>query len=120
MRYMNRIFHTYLDRFMVVFIDDILIYSKSEEEHAENLRIVLQVLKENKLYTKLSKCEFWLKEISFLGHVISGSGITIDPSKLDDVLQWETLNSATEIRSFLRLDGYYRRFMKVFLSWHFL
>ena len=68
MEYMNRVFHTYLDRFVVVFIDDIFIYSKSEEEHAEHLRIILQVLKENKLYAKLSKCEFWLKEISFLGH----------------------------------------------------
>ena len=78
MEYMNHIFHTYLDRFVVVFIDDILIYSKSEEEHVEYLRIVLQVLKEKKLYAKLSKCEFWLKEISVLGHVILGSGFFID------------------------------------------
>jgi len=81
--YMNRIFHTYLDRFVVVFIDDILIYSKSEEEHAEHLRIVLQVLKEKKLYAKLSKCELWLEEVSFLGHIISGSGIVVDPSKVE-------------------------------------
>ena len=114
MEYMNRIFHTYLDRFVVVFIDDILIYSKSEEEHAEHLRVVLQVLKEKKLYTKLSKCEFWLKEVSFLGHVISGSGIVIDPSKVDVVLQWETLRLATEISSFLGLAGYYRRFIEGF------
>ena len=90
MEYMNHIFHTYLDQFVVVFIDDILIYSKSEEEHAEHLRVVLQVLKEKKLYAKLSKCEFWMKEVSFLGHVISGSGIAVDPSKVDAVLQWET------------------------------
>ena len=114
MEYMNRIFHTYLGRFVVVFIDDILIYSKSEEEHAEHLRIVLQVLKEKKLYAKLSKCEFWLKEVSFLGHVISGSGIAVDPSKVDVVLQWETPKSATEIRSFLGLAGYYRRFIEGF------
>ena len=74
----------------------------------------MQVLKEKKLYTKLSKCEFWLKEISFLGHVISGSGIAVDPSKVDDVLQWETPKSATEIRRFLGLDGYYRRFIEGF------
>jgi len=87
MEYMNRIFHTYLDRFVVVFIDDILIYSKSEEEHAEHLRIVLQVLKEKKLYAKLSKCEFWLEEVSFLCHIISSGGIVVDPSKVEAVSQ---------------------------------
>src|ERR1043165_2015170 len=90
MEYMNGIFYPYLDRFVVVFIDDILIYSKSEEEHAEHLRIMLEVLKEKKLYAKLSKCEFWLGELSFLGHVISGDGIAVDPSKVDAVLRWET------------------------------
>jgi len=114
MEYMNRIFHAYLDRFVVVFIDDILIYSKSEEEHAEHLKIVLQVLKEKKLYAKLSKCEFWLNEVSFLGHVISCSGIVVDPSKVDAVSQWETRKSITEIRSFLGLAGYYRRFIEGF------
>ena len=114
MEYMNRIFHTYLDRFVVVFIDDILIYSKSEEEHAEHLRIVLQVLKDKKLYAKLSKCEFWLHKVSFLGHVISGDGIAVDPSKVDAVLHWETPKSVTEIRSFLGLAGYYRRFIEGF------
>jgi len=101
MEYMNRIFHTYLDRFVVVFIHDILIYSKSEEEHAGHLRIVLQVPKEKNLYAKLSKCEFWLKEVSFLGHIISGSGIVVDPSKIDAVSQWDTPNSVTEVRIFL-------------------
>ena len=86
MEYMNRIFHTYLDRFVVVFIDDILIYSKLEEEHAEHLTIVLQVLKEIQLYAKLSKCEFWLEKVSFLGHIISVDGIVVDPSKVDAVL----------------------------------
>jgi hypothetical protein len=114
MEYMNRIFHTYLDRFVVMFIDDILIYSKSEEEHSEHLRIVLQVLKEKKLYAKLSKCEFWLNEVSFLGHIISGSGIAVDPSKVDVVLQWETPKSVTEVRRFLGLAGYYRRFIEGF------
>jgi len=85
MEYMNIIFHKYLDQFVVVFIDDILIYSKTEAEHAEHLKIVLQVLKEKKLYAKLSKCEFWLHEVSFLGHIISGHGIAVDPSKVDAV-----------------------------------
>ncbi|XP_050916491.1 uncharacterized protein LOC127131619 [Lathyrus oleraceus] len=114
MEYMNRIFHTYLDHFVVVFIDDILIYSKSEEEHKEHLRLVLDVLKDKKLYAKLSKCEFWLREVSFLGHVISGKGIAVDTSKVEAVLQWETPKSATEIRSFLGLAGYYRRFIEGF------
>ena len=114
MEYMNHIFHTYLDRFVVVFIDDILIYSENDEDHAEHLRIVLELLKEKKLYAKLSKCEFWLHEVSFLGHVISGSGIAVDPSKVDAVLQWEATKSVTEIRSFLGLAGYYRRFIEGF------
>ncbi|CAJ2638227.1 unnamed protein product [Trifolium pratense] len=114
MEYMNRIFHSFLDRFVVVFIDDILIYSKSEEEHEEHLRIVLQVLKEKKLYAKLSKCEFWMKEVSFLGHIISSGGIAVDPAKVDAVSQWGTPESVSEIRSFLGLAGYYRRFIEGF------
>ena len=86
MEYMNRIFHPCLDRFVVVFIDDILEYSKSEEEHVEHLRIVLHTLKEKKLFAKLSKCEFWLRKMSFLGHMISKGGIVVDPSKVDVVL----------------------------------
>ena len=76
----------FLDKFVVVFIDDILVFSKTEEEHAEHLRLVLQKLREHKLYAKLSKCEFWLKEVSFLGHVVSNGGIAVDPSKMKDVL----------------------------------
>ncbi|CAJ2645092.1 unnamed protein product [Trifolium pratense] len=114
MEYMNRIFHSFLDKFVVVFIDDILVYSKSEEEHKEHLRIVLQILKEKKLYAKLSKCEFWLKEVSFLGHVISSGRIAVDPAKVDAVLQWGTPESVSEIRSFLGLAGYYRRFIEGF------
>jgi len=114
MEYMNRIFHTYQDRFVVVFIDDILIYSKSKEEHVEHLRIVLQVLKERKLYAKLLECEFWLEEVIFLGHIISGSGIAVDPSKVEAVSQWDTPKSVTKVRSFLGLAGYYRRFIEGF------
>lgn len=83
MEYMNMIFHPYLDQFVVVFIDDILVYSKSDEDHVGHLRIVLQVLKEKKLYAKLSKCEFWLREVSFMGHMISRGNIELDPTKLD-------------------------------------
>jgi len=114
MEYMNRIFHPFLDRFVVVFIDDILVYLKSEEEHAEHVRIVLRVLKENQLCAKVSKCEFWLWEVSFLGHVISKGGIVVDPSKVDAVSQWESPKSVFEVRSFLELVGYYRRFIEGF------
>jgi len=112
MEYMNRIFHPFLDRFVVVFIDDILVYSKSVEEHVEHLRVVLRTLKEKKLFAKLSKCEFWLREVSFLGHVISMGGIAVDPSKVDAVLQWDSPKSVFEIRSFFGLAGYYRRFIE--------
>src|ERR1051325_1656347 len=103
MESMNMIFHPYLDKFVIVFIDDILIYSKNDEEHAEHLRIVLKLLKEKKLYAKLSKCEFWLSEVSFLGHVISKNGIVVDPTKVEAVSQWEAPKNASEIRSFLGL-----------------
>jgi hypothetical protein len=99
---------------MVVFIDDILILSKNEEEHDEHLRLVLQKLRENQLYTKLNKCEFWLKEVSFLGHIISEGGIYVDPSKVKDVLSWKTPQNVLDIRSFLDLAGYYRRFIEGF------
>jgi ribonuclease HI len=98
----------------VVFIDDILIYSKNEEEHEEHLRLVLQKLREHKLYAKFSKCEFWLKEVSFLGHIITNGGIAVDPSKVSDVLKWEAPRIVSEIRSFLGLAGYYRRFIEGF------
>jgi len=114
MDYMNRVFRSFLDKFVVVFIDDILIYSKSEEEHEEHLRVVLQILKERKLYAKLSKCEFWKKEVKFLGHVVSQGGISVDPSKVEAVMEWERPTTVTEIRSFVGLAGYYRRFIKGF------
>jgi len=85
---MNNVFMEYLDKFVVVFIDDILIYSKTEEEHEEHLRLVLQKLREHQLYAKLSKCDFWLKEVSFLGHVISNGGVAVSPKNVADVLKW--------------------------------
>jgi hypothetical protein len=87
---MNKVFMKYLDKFVVVFIDDILIFSKNEEEHDEHLRLVLQKLRANQLYAKISKCEFWLIEVSFLGHIISEGGVSVDPSKVKSVLSWDT------------------------------
>ena len=86
MDFMNRVFHPYLDQFVVVFIDDILVYSKDAQEHEHHLRTVLQTLKEIKLFSKLRKCDFWLKEVSFLGHIISADGIRVDPAKIEAVL----------------------------------
>jgi hypothetical protein len=111
---MNKVFMEYLDKFMVVFIDDILIFSKNEEDYDEHLHLVLQKLRENQLYAKLSKCEFWLKEVSFLGHIISEGGISVDTSKVKDVLSWKTPQNNLDIRSFLGLSGYYRRFIEGF------
>ena len=111
---MNKVFMEYLNKFVVVFIDDILVYSKNEEEHEEHLRLVLQKLRENQLYAKFSKCEFWLNEVSFLGHVITDGGIAVGPSKVRDVLKWETPQIVSEIRSFLGLAGYNRRFIEGF------
>ena len=99
---------------MVVFIDDILVYSSSHLEHEQHLRVVLQTLKENKLYAKLDKSEFWLKEVVFLGHVISAGGIFVDPKKVEVVLKWERPTNVIEIGSFLGLAGYYRRFIEGF------
>ena len=111
---MNRIFRPYLDRFVVVFIDDILIYSKDETEHAEHLRIVLKTLRDKQLYAKFSKSEFWLWEVGFLGHIVSGDGIRVDPSKISAIVDWKPPKNVTEVRSFLGLAGYYRRFVNGF------
>jgi hypothetical protein len=111
---MNKVFMEYLDKFMVVFIDDILIFSKNEEEHDKHLCLVLQKLRENQLYAKLKKCKFWLKEVSFLDHIIFEGGISIDPGKVKDVLSWNTPQNISDIRSFLGLVGYYRRFIEGF------
>ncbi|WVZ63658.1 hypothetical protein U9M48_013272 [Paspalum notatum var. saurae] len=111
---MNSVFMNELDKFVVVFIDDILIYSKNEEEHEEHLRIVLIRLRDHKLYAKFIKCAFWLKEVSFLGHILSKKGVAVDPSKVECVLNWKQPETVTEIQSFLGLAGYYRRFIKDF------
>ena len=111
---MNKVFMEYLDKFVVVFIDDILVFSKTKEEHPKHLRLVLQKLREHKLYAKHSKCEFWLEEVSFLGHVVSNGGIAVDLSKVKDVLNWKPPTDVSEIRSFLGLAGYYHRFIEGF------
>ncbi|KAA3474333.1 reverse transcriptase [Gossypium australe] len=111
---MNRIFRPYPDKFVVVFIDDILIYSRDEIEHAEHLRTVLQILRENQLYAKFSKSEFWLKEVGFLGHIVLGDGVRVDPSKISAIVDWKQPKNVSEVRSFLGLASYYRRFVKGF------
>jgi hypothetical protein len=111
---MNKVFMEYLDKFVVVLINDILVSSRSEEEHEERLRLVLQKLRDHMLYAKLRKCEFWLKQVAFLGHIISKGGISVDPSKIQDVLSWNVPMSVGNIRSFLGLAGYFRRFIKGF------
>jgi hypothetical protein len=111
---MNKVFMKYLDTFMIVFIDDILIFSKMMEEHEEHLRLVLEKLRSNQLYAKFSKCEFWLTKVAFLGHVISTGGVSVDSGKIKDVLNWMPPTTASEIQSFLGLAGYYRRFIKDF------
>ncbi|KAH0661560.1 hypothetical protein KY284_026491 [Solanum tuberosum] len=113
---MNRVFRNYLDLFVIVFIDDILIFSKSEDDHMNHLKIVLQVLKDHQLYAKFSKCEFWLRSVSFLGHIVSSEGIEVNPKKTDAVKSWPRPLSPSDIRSFLGLAGYYRRFVEGFSS----
>ena len=111
---MNRVFREYLDKFIVVFVDDVLIYSRTQEDHEHHLRISLQLLRNNKLYAKLSKCEFWMEKVKFLGHVVSREGIAVDPDKVKAVMNWEPPKNVFEIRSFLGLAGYYRRFIEGF------
>nr|CAE04776.3 OSJNBb0115I21.3 [Oryza sativa Japonica Group] len=114
MNLMNKVFMEYLDKFVVVFIDDILIYSRTKEEHEEHLRLALEKLREHQLYAKFSKCEFWLSEVKFLGHVISAGGVAVDPSNVESVTNWKQPKTVSEIRSFLGLAGYYRRFIENF------
>jgi hypothetical protein len=111
---MNKVFMEYLDGFIIVFIDNILIFSKTMEEHGEHLRLVLEKLRSNQLYAKFSKCEFWLTEVALLGHVISAGGVSVDPGKVKDVLNWMLPTTVSEIWSFLGLAGYYRWFIKDF------
>src|SRR6266508_981962 len=111
---MNSIFMTELDVCVVLFINDILVYSKNEEEHAKHLQLVLERLREHQLYAKFSKCQFWLKEVSFLGHILSAKGVAVDPSNVQEVLEWKSPTSVTEIQSFLGLAGYYHQFIQDF------
>jgi hypothetical protein len=110
----NRVFHDYLDKFIIVFIDDIFIYSRMSEEHEKHLRKALERLRREKLYVKLEKCEFWLNSMSFLKHVISSEGVTVDPEKVKVMVKWTRPTSVFKIRSFLGLVGYYRRFIEGF------
>nr|GEX53507.1 putative reverse transcriptase domain-containing protein [Tanacetum cinerariifolium] len=111
---MNRVCKPYLDKFVIVFIDDILIYFKNEKEHEEHLKAILELPKEEKLYAKFSKCEFWISKVQFLGHVIDSRGIHVDPAKIESIKDWASPKTPTEIRQFLGLAGYYRRFIEGF------
>ncbi|GJT80535.1 putative reverse transcriptase domain-containing protein [Tanacetum coccineum] len=111
---MNRVWKPYLDKFVIVFIDDILIYSKSKQEHEEHLKLILELLKKEELYSKFSKCEFWIPKVQFLGHVIDSEGIHVDPAKIESIKDWTSPKSPTKIRQFLGLAGYYRRFIEEF------
>ncbi|GKA18597.1 putative reverse transcriptase domain-containing protein [Tanacetum coccineum] len=111
---MNRVCKPYLDKFVIVFIDDILIYSKNKKEHEEHLKAILELLKKEELYAKFSKCEFWIPTVQFLGHVIDCQGIHVDPAKIESIKDWASPKTPTEIRQFLGLAGYYRRFIEGF------
>ena len=111
---MNSVFRPYVDQFVMVFIDDILLYSKDWEDHDTHLRVVLETLRNERLYAKLSKCEFWLGEVSFLRHIVSEEGIRVDPKKIKVIIEWKPPRNVMEVRSFLGLVGYYRRFIKEF------
>ena len=108
---MNRVFCEHPDKFVIVFVDDILIYSRNQEEHKEHLGLTLQILKEHQLYAKFSKCEFWLINVHFMVHVVSTEGISVDPAKIEAMIDWKASRSVTEVSSFLGLAGYYRRFV---------
>ena len=111
---MHRVFQPYLDQFVVVFVDNNLIYSKSEEEHEDHLTVILQILRDHQLYAKFSKCEFWLTKVKFLGHVMSALGVSIDPEKIEADMSWEKPKLVFKIRSFLGLAGYCRWFIEDF------
>ena len=111
---MNCVFRSYVDQFVMVFIDDILVYSKDQQDHDTHLRVLLETLRKEQLYAKLSKCEFWLREVSFLGHIISEEGIRVDPKKIEVIIEWKPPRNVMEVRSFLGLASYYRRFVKGF------
>ncbi|GJY09852.1 putative reverse transcriptase domain-containing protein [Tanacetum coccineum] len=111
---MNQVCKPYLDKFVIVFIDDILIYSRNKQEQEEHLKLILELLKKEQLYAKFSKCEFWIPKVQFLGYVIDSQGIHVDPAKIESVKDWASPKSAMEIRQFLGLAGYYRRFIEGF------
>ncbi|GKD17962.1 putative reverse transcriptase domain-containing protein [Tanacetum coccineum] len=111
---MNRVCKPYLDKFVIVFIDDIMIYSKSKQEHEEHLKLILELLKKEQLYAKFSKCEFWIPKVQFLSHVIHSQGIHVDPAKIESIKDWTSPKTATEIHQFLGFSGYYRRFIEGF------
>ncbi|GJZ87496.1 putative reverse transcriptase domain-containing protein [Tanacetum coccineum] len=111
---MNRVCKPYLDKFLIVFIDDILICSHNKEEHTDHLRIILELLKKEKLYAKFSKCDIWICIVQFLGHVIDIQGIHVDPAKIEAVKDWASPTTPTKVRQFLGLAGYYRRFIEAF------
>jgi hypothetical protein len=111
---MNMVFMPELDKFVVVFIDDILVYLENEKDHEEHLTIIFTRLRDHKLYAKFSKCEFWIKKVPFLGHILSENGVSVDPSKVQEVMDWNAPTTVLEVRSFLGLAGYYRRFIPDF------
>ena len=111
---MNNVLSKYLDQFVVVFVDDILIYSKTEEEHKEHLKIILQVLREHKIYAKLSRCDFYKDKIQYLGHVISKDGIAVDLDKIKAIINWPVPRDVSDVRSFMGITGYYRNFIEGF------
>ncbi|GKD80934.1 putative reverse transcriptase domain-containing protein [Tanacetum coccineum] len=114
MNLINRFCKPYLDKFVIVFIDDILIYSKTKKDHEVHLKSVLELLKKEMLYAKFSKCEFWLREGHFLGHVVNHNGIHVNPSKIEAVKNWKAPTTVSKIRLFLGLAGYYQRFIMNF------
>jgi hypothetical protein len=114
MNMMNKVFMDELDKCVIVFIEDILVFSKTAKEHEEHLRIMLGKLRQHQLYAKFNKCEFWMEEVTFVGHVLSAKGVSIHPSKIEAVSKWQSPKSVIEIRSFLGLAGYYRRFIENF------
>ncbi|CAN4115497.1 unnamed protein product [Withania somnifera] len=113
---MHRVLKTYLDLFMIFFIDDILVYSRSKSDHEQHLALILRTPREHRLYAKFSKCEFWLESVAFLGHIVSKDGVLVDPTKIRAICDWPRLTTVFEIRSFIGPAGYYWRFVEGFLS----